>query len=68
MDAGILGTEGVAARALGSGQGVLIPPALEHPLPVSLTVSLPVLLSPDPHDPVPKQSAGGDVPGRTQPV
>lgn len=38
------------------------------PLQPSLTVSLPVLLSPDPHDPVPKQSAGGDVPGRTQPV
>lgn len=64
----MLGTEGVVARALGGGQGVLTPPALERPLLISLSVSLPVLLSPDPHDPVPKQSAGGDVPGRTQPV
>lgn len=42
--------------------------AMERPFPLSLTVSLPVLLSTDPHDPVPKQSAGRDVPGRTQPV
>lgn len=62
-----LGTEG-GGQSPGQGRGVLTPPALERPLPISLTVSLPVLLSPDPHDPVPKQSAGGDVPGRTQPV
>lgn len=27
-----------------------------------------ILLSTDPHDPVSEQSAGGDVPGRTQPM
>lgn len=45
---------------------------LEEPFslrPVAPSLSLPVLLpSTDPHDPVPKQSAGGDVPGRTQPM
>lgn len=66
VEAGTLEEEGLEARALAGGQ-TLLPPA-HAAFPSSLIVSLPILLSTDPHDPVPEQSAGGDVPGRAQPV
>lgn len=62
-----LGAGGMAARALAAGKLFSLLP-MECPLLLCLCLSLPVLPNTDPHDPVSKQSAGGNVPGRTQPV
>lgn len=62
VDAGVLGT------GVGSWVGCSHP---SSPRALSRSFLFHVsflVLSTDPDDPVPKQSAGGDVPGRTQPV